>query len=91
MRGAVPPAPTLLETYSGEALIVNYTVFYDREGAPKSGVIVARTPTGEHVLTYVEGQNAELIAFLTDGAREPVGATGQVTTDAEGVNHWRLS
>jgi acetyl-CoA C-acetyltransferase len=85
------PAPTLLETYSGEASIVNYTVFYDREGAPKSGVIVARTPTGEHVLTYVEGQNAELIAFLTDGAREPVGATGQVTTDAEGVNHWRLS
>lgn len=85
------PAPVLIETYSGEALIANYTVFYDRDGAPKSGVVVARTPTGEHVLTYVEGQNDELIEFLTSGAREPVGAIGQVSTDDEGVNHWGLS
>ncbi|MCX7360064.1 MAG: acetyl-CoA acetyltransferase [Alphaproteobacteria bacterium] len=84
------PAPTLLETYTGEGEIDNYTVFYDREGAAKSGVIVGRTPARERFLAYVSRDDAELIAFLTNGAREPVGALGHVTTDAEGVNHWRM-
>src|SRR5690606_7690983 len=30
------PAPALLEAYEGEAAIETYTVFYDRDGAPKS-------------------------------------------------------
>lgn len=85
------PAPLLLDIYSGEAEIDTYTVFYDREGAAKSGVIVASTAAGERVLAYVSGEDAELIGFLTNGAREPVGAVGQISTDAEGVNHWRLS
>jgi acetyl-CoA C-acetyltransferase len=83
------PSPTLLETYAGEAKIVTYTVFYDRDGAAKSGVIVADTAHGERVLTYVAREDAELIGFLTDGAREPIGASGRVSTDADGVNHWR--
>ncbi|MGD9816685.1 MAG: acetyl-CoA acetyltransferase [Hyphomonadaceae bacterium] len=83
-------APRLLESYAGEAAIRTYTVFYDRDGAPKSGVIVAATPDNGLVLAYVAREDAELIAFLTDGAREPVGTAGRVSTDAEGVNHWRL-
>ena len=84
------PPPRLLETYSGAAEINNYTVFYNRDGSPKSGVIVAQTPTGERVLAYVAREDAELIAFLTNGAREPAGAMGQMSTDADGVNYWRL-
>jgi len=84
------PAPILLETYAGEAEIVTYTVFYDREGAPKSGVVVAETPDGERALTYVGREHAPLVAFLTNGESEPVGALGHVSTDANGVNHWRL-
>lgn len=83
--------PALIETHSGDGVIETYTVFYDREGAAKSGVIVGRTQSkGERFLAYVSHEDAELIAFLTDGAREPVGATGTVTTDADGINHWRL-
>jgi len=85
------PAPALLDVYEGEAAIETYTVFYDRDGAPKSGVIVAQTPKHERVLAYVSRDDTELIAFLTDGAQEPVGAAGQITTYAEGLNHWRLS
>jgi acetyl-CoA C-acetyltransferase len=84
------PAPALLETSSGEAKIVSYTVFYDRAGAAKSGVIIADTPRGERTLAYVAPDDAELIAFLTDGAREPIGMTGRISTDAVGLNHWRL-
>lgn len=85
------PAPALLDVYDGEAAIETYTAFYDRDGQPKSGVIVARTPARERVLAYVSRDNAELIAFLTNGAQEPAGAKGQVRTDPEGVNHWRLN
>jgi len=84
------PAPALLETYTGEAEIVTYTVFYDREGAPKSGVIVAETPDQERVLAYVGGEDAALIAFLTNGECEPIGGLGHIFTGADGVNHWRL-
>ncbi len=85
-----PPPPPLLDTYSGVGEIDNYTVFYDRDGAAKSGVIVGKTPNGERFLAYVPREDSELIAFLTDGALEPVGSVGKATTDAEGVNHWRL-
>ncbi|MEZ5962114.1 MAG: hypothetical protein R3C30_17070 [Hyphomonadaceae bacterium] len=86
-RGA---PPTLLETYSGEGTISTYTVFYNREGAPKSGVIVGATPGGERFLAYVGAEERGLIDFLTNGEHEPVGTEGRVSTDAEGVNHWRL-
>jgi acetyl-CoA C-acetyltransferase len=84
-------APPLIDAYAGAAEIVTYTVFYERDGAPKSGVIVAATPRGERVLARVDGDDADLIAFLTDGAHEPVGGAGRVQTGADGVNHWRLS
>jgi acetyl-CoA C-acetyltransferase len=84
------PSPPLLETYAGEATIRTYTVFYDRDGAARSGVIVAGAPGGAHVLTYVSREDVDLIALMTDGEREPVGVSGQVSTDADGVNHWRL-
>lgn len=83
-------APVLLEAYSGDGVIETYTVFYDREGAAKSGVIVGRTPKAERFLAYVAGGDSEAIAFLTDGKREPVGAHGHVVNDAEGLSHWRL-
>jgi acetyl-CoA C-acetyltransferase len=81
----------LLQTYSGEASIKSYTVFYDRDGAAKGGVIVTSTPSGEGVLNYFDREDVELIAGLTAGARDPVGATGHVPSDAEGINHWKLS
>lgn len=87
-RGA---APALLDAYSGDAIIETYTVFYDREGQAKGGVIVAQTPRAERALAYVASEDAELIAFLTNGAHEPIGAAGQINAGADGLNHWRFS
>lgn len=84
------PAPALLDVYSGDGAIETYTVFYDRDGVAKSGAIVGRTPDAARFLAYVAREDTELIAFLTDGAREPIGTQGRVITDASGVNHWRL-
>lgn len=84
------PAPVLIEDYAGPASIETYTVFYDRAGAAKHGVIVARTPDGARFLTYAHAE-AEMIAFLTSGGSEPVGASGRAARAEDGLIVWRLA
>jgi acetyl-CoA C-acetyltransferase len=83
------PAPVLLESYSGPGRVETFTVFYDRSGAPSHGAIVARTPTDQRFLAYVPPQDRDLIGFLTDGAREPVGASGEAAASEDGLTAWR--
>ena len=84
-RGAVPP---LDRTYEGPATIESYTVHYGRDGSPKSGVIVALTPSGSRTLAGVAGDDAAMIAFLTDGMHEPVGSAGNVTRGDGDLSMW---
>lgn len=84
------PVPALVEDYSGPATIESYTVFYARDGAPKGGVVVARTPTGARTLAHVDVGDTAMVAFLTDGAVEPVGKAGAVVA-VDGGFGWRLN
>ena len=72
------PVPDLVEDYAGPATIESYTVFYGRDGAPRAGVVVARTPEGRRTLAHVDVGDTAMLAFLTDGAKEPVGTAGEV-------------
>lgn len=85
-RGAVP---RLDEDYTGPATIESYTVHYGRDGLPRSGVVVARTPTGARTLASVPAEEDETIGFLTDGRHEPVGTTGTVAREGEDLAIWR--
>ncbi len=82
------PVPDLVEDYAGPATIESYTIFYGRDGAPRAGVVVARTPAGERTLAHVDVEDAAMLAFLTDGKAEPVGAAGQIVALDEGFG-WR--
>ena len=84
------PAPALVEDYDGPGRVETYTVFYDREGAARFGVVVARTPRGERFLARVEGGDDETIARLTSATDEPVGAAG-MSVRREDLNHWRFT
>ncbi|MCR2833063.1 acetyl-CoA acetyltransferase [Parerythrobacter lacustris] len=79
-RGEVPE---IAEDYAGPATIESYTVHYDRDGSPRSGVIVARTPEGGRTLAAVRPGDGATIAFLTDGQREPVGTAGTIVRGEE--------
>ena len=79
-RGAVPE---LVKDYVGPAEVETYTVFYARDGSPKNGVVVARAADGGRTLAKVPGEDAATIAFLTDGAAEPVGTRGEVVAKEE--------
>jgi acetyl-CoA C-acetyltransferase len=83
------PVPPLDEDYTGAAKVESYTIFYDREGAPSGGVIVARTPGGDRTLAAIDITDAALVAALTNGAVEPVGQSGHIAAGADGQRTWR--
>ncbi|HET9229958.1 MAG TPA: hypothetical protein VFO00_01640 [Vitreimonas sp.] len=83
-------APALVEEYAGPGSVETYTVFYDREGAARFGVVVGRTQRGERFLARVEGRDEETIARLTSATEEPVGAEG-ASVRREDLNHWRFT
>ncbi len=84
-REAIPP---LDENYVGPARIETYTVFYGRDGAPRAGVIVARTPDDARTLAHVDVADAAMVAFLTDGSEEPVGRGGCVIVGSDQRRYW---
>jgi acetyl-CoA C-acetyltransferase len=86
-REAIPP---LDEAYVGAAVIETYTLFYGRDGAARAGVVVARTPAGARTLAHVDVADAAMVAFLTDGAVEPVGSAGTVLDGGDGGNGRRV-
>lgn len=85
-RGA---APMFVDEYAGPGAIETYTVLYDREGAVKSGVVVGLKDDGRRFLAQVARDDAETIAFLTDGNAEPVGARGDCVERDDGPYIWR--
>ena len=82
------PVPAIDKTYRGPATIETYTVFYERDGSPKQGAIVARTSQGNRTLAMVPACDEETILFLTDGAREPVGSAGTIHAGDDGRSLW---
>jgi acetyl-CoA C-acetyltransferase len=88
IRGPVPP---IEESYLGPATVETYTVFYDRDGSPRQGVIVARSTQGSRFLAKVPETDRAAIHWLTDGAQEPIGAAGTAVKGPDGDTWWRTS
>jgi acetyl-CoA C-acetyltransferase len=82
------PIPELDKDYVGSAVIESYTVFHDRDGAPSGGVVVARTAQGRRTLAHIEVGDADMLAFFTAGAIEPVGQPGTIVAQG-GVRIWQ--
>ncbi len=85
-RGPIQP---LDEIYEGSATIETYTVHFDREGAPRSGTIVARTPQDARTLALVPAKDTAMLELITGGAIEPVGMPGTVARGEDGLAYWR--
>ncbi len=83
------PVPLVDEDYAGPGVIESYTVFYDRAGAPTTGVIVARNPAGNRFLARVPRQDEAGIAFLTSSDADPVGTPGVAVAAANGLRDWQ--
>lgn len=88
-RGEVPE---LDNHYAGPATIETYTVHYDRDGSPRMGTVVARTPAGKRTLAMVPADDVAGIAALSDGTGEPVGRRGTIVrgTDEDDLSVWKM-
>ena len=80
-----------MEDYVGPGVIESYTVFYDRDGNVRHGVVVARAPEGARFLALAAATDADCVAFLTNGENEPVGAAGLAVANADGSIYWRCA
>jgi len=87
-RGAVPAYVT---DASGNGTVESFTVIYGRNGEAEHGVVILRTAANERALARVPVQDAATLAFLMDQDRTPVGASGAISTAADGVLEWRAS
>ncbi|MFZ1741235.1 MAG: acetyl-CoA acetyltransferase [Pontixanthobacter sp.] len=83
------PVPKLDETYSGRGKIESYTVFYNRDGTPRDGTIIARNSVGSRFCAKVSGDDTLLITWLTDGMSEPVGTDGTGVRGKDGLLYWQ--
>jgi acetyl-CoA C-acetyltransferase len=88
LRDAVPP---IVENYEGVAKIETFTAFYRRDGSIRFGTIIARTPEGARLLARVDAGDTKSLDRLLDPNSEPVGASGMISRDAEGLLHWCVS
>jgi len=82
------PVPPIDESYTGPATIETYTVHYRRDGTARVGTVVALTPAGSRTLALVPPDDDAMIAFLTDGRREPVGSRGTIRQGEDGLHIW---
>ena len=81
------PIPLLEEEYEGPATIETWTVHYDREGRPRLGTVVARTPAGVRTLAVVPDKDTATLAFLTDALADPISSTGTIAV-RDGIRLW---
>lgn len=70
--------PDLDRDYRGPAVIESYTVFFRRDGSPRSGVVVARTKDGHRTLAQVPGQDGNGIAKMMEKHIQLIGISGTI-------------
>ena len=83
------PIPQTEQGYTGPATVETYTVFYNRDGSVRDGVVVAKTPTGTRTLAVIAGDDEAMVAFFTDGQAEPVGSRGSIVPREDGMTVWQ--
>lgn len=84
------PVPALDPDYRGPASIESYTVLHDREGQPRQGVVILRTPQGARAMARVTADDEEAMAVLLSENQTAIGREGHLYHDVFGKPCWRL-
>ncbi len=85
------PVPPIDEDYAGPGRIESYTVLFDREGAVRQGVILARNPAGARFLARILPENTLDLKVLMAGNVEPVSMAGMGARAADGLLDWIMT
>ena len=85
------PAPALDLRYSGPAQLETHTTLFERDGSPRHGVVIARTPQSTRVLACVPASDTQAIGLLTSPQASPVGLQGTVALQHDGTPRWHFA
>lgn len=83
------PIPEQDRAYAGPATLETWTVFHNRDGSPRAGVVVARTPEGKRTLGQVPAGDGEAIARLLAGDGV-IGLAGVIEPGGD-LSRWRFA
>ena len=83
-RAAPTFAGPVHEHHDGPAIIETFTILFDRDGEPRHGIVVARTPDGGRTIAKVP-QGTAAIEKLLAPQSEPVGMQGRVVSSGADV------
>jgi acetyl-CoA acetyltransferase len=86
-RGAVP---SLDPAYAGAATVETFSVPFGRDGSPRFGAVIARTPEGTRVMARVEAEDHATLAMFCSETRSPVAVCGNITRTGVGLLSWRF-
>jgi acetyl-CoA acetyltransferase len=84
------PVPVLDLEYSGGATVETFSVPFGRDGSPRFGAVIARTPQGARIMARVEAEDAAELDMLCSETRSPIGVCGNATRTGEGLLSWRF-
>ena len=83
------PVPAVVTEASGSGTVETFTVIYQRTGEVQHGVVILRTADGARTLARVRAEDAGTLAKLTDLDRSPIGMSGVIRRDDNGLLEWR--
>ena len=72
--------PTLDPEPSGPGEVETYTVLFDRDGQPETGVVIGRVGSGDRFVAHTAGGRAVLEAMM---AEDPIGRSGRVSREGD--------
>lgn len=81
--------PALSADYAGPATAETWTVFFNRDGSPDSGVVLARTPRAERTLARLTMEDCALLTSDANNFPEPVGRSGEIVLHGQD-RYWRF-
>lgn len=79
------PVPDLVDDHEGEGTIETFTIPFGRDGQPRSGTVIARTPEGARFLAHVPGSDRETLDFLMADGAQPIGSTGRAVRQGDRI------
>ena len=77
--------PPVDERVEGEAVVETYTVEFNRDGTPETGLVIGRMWNNGHRFIANHADERTLLQ-LASGTKEPIGRRGLVRTGEDGRN-----
>jgi acetyl-CoA C-acetyltransferase len=81
---SLPPGLQIDESPSGSFLVDSYTVWFDRQGEPQTGILFGRTQSGRRALAHTPQGNKDLLQAMMQS--EWIGTSGKVVGKKGKVN-----